>query len=194
MASDQRVEAVIADLATRPPAAGSWDAAYEFADDHPDLAVELVLVGLPGLPKGTPFLDDMIRRAPAETLEVVAAEAVRVFTTDQTNKAAESAIEQVALQDPQSLSAFLQALWPVSASIRSYSRDWPWRGAYIAYSGEAMPCCMVATPDRVNFGSMAREGVVRIWNGDAYRHFRARLDSDQPPEVCRGCAVYHGTF
>jgi radical SAM protein with 4Fe4S-binding SPASM domain len=72
--------------------------------------------------------------------------------------------------------------------------DWPWRGAYVAYSGEAMPCCMVATPDRANFGSMADQGVSRIWEGEAHREFRARLDSDDPPEVCKGCAVYHGRF
>jgi MoaA/NifB/PqqE/SkfB family radical SAM enzyme len=72
--------------------------------------------------------------------------------------------------------------------------DWPWRGAYVAYSGEAMPCCMLATPDRANFGSMANEGVMRVWNNDAYRRFRERLESDNPPEVCRGCAVYQGTF
>lgn len=72
--------------------------------------------------------------------------------------------------------------------------DWPWRGAYVSFSGQAMPCCMVATPDRVNFGNMGREGVVRIWNNDAYRKFRERLASDDPPEICRGCAVYRGTF
>jgi radical SAM protein with 4Fe4S-binding SPASM domain len=72
--------------------------------------------------------------------------------------------------------------------------DWPWRGAYVAYNGEAMPCCMVATPDRVNFGNMARDGVARIWDNAAYRRFREQLASDDPPEVCRGCALYHGTF
>ncbi len=72
--------------------------------------------------------------------------------------------------------------------------DWPWRGAYIAFSGEAMPCCMVATPDRVNIGSMTREGVAPVWNGAAYRAFRDRLDSDVPPEICKGCAVYQGKF
>jgi radical SAM protein with 4Fe4S-binding SPASM domain len=72
--------------------------------------------------------------------------------------------------------------------------DWPWRGAYVAYSGEAMPCCMVATPDRANFGSMTEQGVSRIWESEPYRDFRARLDSDDPPEVCKGCAVYHGRF
>lgn len=72
--------------------------------------------------------------------------------------------------------------------------DWPWRGAYVAYSGEAMPCCMVATPDRVNFGNMAREGVVQVWDNAAYHRFRDRLASDSPPEICRGCSVYHGRF
>lgn len=72
--------------------------------------------------------------------------------------------------------------------------DWPWRGAYVSYAGEAMPCCMVATPDRINFGNMAREGVAPIWNGAGYEAFRARLASDDPPAVCKSCAVYHGTF
>ena len=72
--------------------------------------------------------------------------------------------------------------------------DWPWRGAYVAYSGQAMPCCMVATPDRVNFGNMARDGVERIWDNDAYNDFRERLASDSPPEICSGCAVYRGVF
>jgi MoaA/NifB/PqqE/SkfB family radical SAM enzyme len=84
---------------------------------------------------------------------------------------------------------------PRADAVKGRSRcDWPWRGAYIAYSGEAMPCCMVATPDRKNFGSMSRDGVVQVWNNGAYRQFRERLDSDDPPEICRGCAVYQGKF
>ena len=72
--------------------------------------------------------------------------------------------------------------------------DWPWRGAYVAYSGEAMPCCMVATPDRANFGNMARDGVAPIWHGEPYNTFRDKLASDSPPDICRGCAVYRGMF
>jgi MoaA/NifB/PqqE/SkfB family radical SAM enzyme len=72
--------------------------------------------------------------------------------------------------------------------------DWPWRGSYIAYSGEAMPCCMVATPDRVNFGNMARDGVGRVWDNAAYNAFRERLASEVPPEICSGCSVYRGVF
>jgi radical SAM protein with 4Fe4S-binding SPASM domain len=72
--------------------------------------------------------------------------------------------------------------------------DWPWRGAYVSFAGDAMPCCMIATPDRMNLGNMAREGVARVWNSAEYQAFRARLDSADPPEICRGCAVYNGTF
>jgi MoaA/NifB/PqqE/SkfB family radical SAM enzyme len=71
---------------------------------------------------------------------------------------------------------------------------WPWTGAYISYQGLAMPCCMVSTPDRANFGSMALVGVDEIWNGAEYEAFRAQLDSDDPPELCRSCAVYRGIF
>ncbi|MDP9311131.1 MAG: radical SAM protein [Pseudomonadota bacterium] len=72
--------------------------------------------------------------------------------------------------------------------------DWPWRGAYLSYQGYAMPCCMVATPDRINFGSMAEDGVIPIWNSAQFQDFRAQLDSDEPPEICRSCAIYTGTF
>ncbi|MFO0892949.1 MAG: SPASM domain-containing protein [Isosphaeraceae bacterium] len=72
--------------------------------------------------------------------------------------------------------------------------DWPWRGAYVSYQGLAMPCCMVATPDRINFGSMAEEGVEAIWNGEDYQGFRDALSSDEPPSICKSCSVYSGTF
>jgi MoaA/NifB/PqqE/SkfB family radical SAM enzyme len=72
--------------------------------------------------------------------------------------------------------------------------DWPWRGAYISCRGEAMPCCMVATPDRACLGDMLRDGVEAVWNGPAYREFRSGLLRDTPAEICRTCSVYHGTF
>jgi MoaA/NifB/PqqE/SkfB family radical SAM enzyme len=72
--------------------------------------------------------------------------------------------------------------------------DWPWRGAYVSYQGLAMPCCMVATPDRATLGDMAADGAEAVWNGPAYQDFRAALSSDTPPEVCRSCAIYSGTF
>jgi MoaA/NifB/PqqE/SkfB family radical SAM enzyme len=72
--------------------------------------------------------------------------------------------------------------------------DWPWRGAYVSYQGMAMPCCMVATPDRISLGDLAASGAEAVWNGAAYRAFRDALSSPTPPEVCRSCAIYSGTF
>jgi radical SAM protein with 4Fe4S-binding SPASM domain len=66
--------------------------------------------------------------------------------------------------------------------------DWPWHGPYISYHGVAMPCCMIATPDRMQLGDMAEQGVDAVWNGAAYQAFRAGLSSDSPPEVCRSCS------
>src|SRR3954470_13331227 len=56
--------------------------------------------------------------------------------------------------------------------------DWPWRGAYVSYQGLAMPCCMVATPDRIHFGNMAERGAEAIWNGAEIQAFRDELSSE----------------
>ena len=72
--------------------------------------------------------------------------------------------------------------------------NWPWSGAYISYQGYAMPCCMVSTPDRIHFGNMAEQGVTAIWNSVPFQTFRDRLASGEPPEICRSCALYAGTF
>jgi MoaA/NifB/PqqE/SkfB family radical SAM enzyme len=72
--------------------------------------------------------------------------------------------------------------------------DWPWHGPYISYQGYSMPCCMIATPDRYNFGSLNGRSVADVWNGEEYLAFRTQLESDTPPEICQSCAVYNGTF
>lgn len=77
---------------------------------------------------------------------------------------------------------------------RRRSCDWPMRGAYLSYRGDAMPCCMVSTPDRASLGNMARRDVAEVWNGLPYRAFRTALASPQPPEICRGCSIYKGSF
>lgn len=72
--------------------------------------------------------------------------------------------------------------------------SWPWTGGYVSYQGLAMPCCMISTPDRMNMGSMAEQGVDAVWNNVKFREFRERLASDTPPEICASCAIYNGTF
>jgi MoaA/NifB/PqqE/SkfB family radical SAM enzyme len=85
--------------------------------------------------------------------------------------------------------------------------NWPWEQLYVTAAGELLPCCMVATADRASFGNVFDaapaaepslqeddEGIMRVWQGVRAREFRAALDSERPPAVCRGCALYHGTF
>ncbi len=72
--------------------------------------------------------------------------------------------------------------------------DWPWRGAYFSFQGLVMPCCMIGTPDRLNFGSAGERPVEQIWNGADFGRFREQLDSADAPGVCRSCSLYRGTF
>ena len=72
--------------------------------------------------------------------------------------------------------------------------DWPWRGPYISYRGEVMPCCMVGTPDRACLGHTALESFDTVWGGAAYGAFRDGLLREEPPDVCSSCAIYNGTF
>jgi hypothetical protein len=46
----------------------------------------------------------------------------------------------------------------------------------------------------VTLGSLADDDLAGIWHGEAYQHFRAALLTDEPPDVCRGCSLYRGTF
>jgi radical SAM protein with 4Fe4S-binding SPASM domain len=71
---------------------------------------------------------------------------------------------------------------------------WPWDSAYITSTGVVQPCCMVMGDDRVTLGNLTESSFPEIWHGAAYETFRARLLSEQPPDVCRGCALYQGTF
>jgi radical SAM protein with 4Fe4S-binding SPASM domain len=71
---------------------------------------------------------------------------------------------------------------------------WPWDGAYVTSAGVVQPCCMVMGDDRVALGHLDEQSFTEIWTGPAYREFRRRLAGDDPPDVCRGCALYQGTF
>jgi radical SAM protein with 4Fe4S-binding SPASM domain len=72
---------------------------------------------------------------------------------------------------------------------------WPWDAAYVTSAGIVQPCCMVMGDDRVALGDLNEAPFPSIWAGVAYREFRARLASDDnPPDVCRGCALYQHTF
>lgn len=72
--------------------------------------------------------------------------------------------------------------------------DWPWEAVYVTSAGAVQPCCMVMGDDRATLGHLGEQSFLEIWDGPAYRDFRRRLMSDDPPAVCRGCSLYRGTF
>jgi MoaA/NifB/PqqE/SkfB family radical SAM enzyme len=76
--------------------------------------------------------------------------------------------------------------------------DWPSTQLYLTAAGELLPCCMVATADRATWGRVfdgpGEPHLLERWEGPPAQAFRAALDSDEPPAVCRSCALYHGTF
>ena len=84
----------------------------------------------------------------------------------------------------------------LAASVATGGRcTWPWDAAYVTSAGVVQPCCMVMGDDRVALGDLNETSFPSIWAGPAYREFRARLASDDnPPDVCRGCALYQHTF
>jgi radical SAM protein with 4Fe4S-binding SPASM domain len=71
---------------------------------------------------------------------------------------------------------------------------WPWRAAYVEHDGTVQPCCMVMGSDRATMGSIQEQPFEAIWHGPRFTAFRRALLSDEPPEVCRGCALYRGVF
>lgn len=71
---------------------------------------------------------------------------------------------------------------------------WPWDGVYLTARGEMLPCCMVGTPDRANFGTVTAAPLADVWNGAAAQSFRTALAGAAPPRICTSCALYHGEF
>lgn len=64
---------------------------------------------------------------------------------------------------------------------------------YISANGNVLPCCLspFTTRDyeRLVLGNAFDATLVEIWNGAAYRRFRAALRSDVPWESCDRCGV-----
>ena len=73
--------------------------------------------------------------------------------------------------------------------------DWPWRSAYVGYDGTVQPCCMLMGHERGVLGNIHERPLSSIWRNAEYDNLRQGLRSDHdPPEICRGCAVYRQRF
>lgn len=69
----------------------------------------------------------------------------------------------------------------------------PWTLMYFTANGRALPCCIAPFSQRgyehYTLGDATQQTLREIWNGSAYREFRAALLSDEPPRACAGCGL-----
>jgi MoaA/NifB/PqqE/SkfB family radical SAM enzyme len=69
----------------------------------------------------------------------------------------------------------------------------PWSLMYFTANGRALPCCIAPFSqhgyDNYTLGHAGRQSLQDIWNGSAYRNFRAALLSDKPPGSCANCGL-----
>ena len=70
----------------------------------------------------------------------------------------------------------------------------PWTTAYVTANGNCLPCCIspFATNnyDSLIMGNLFQQSFDEIWNGEAYRRFRAKFLSQNPHQACASCGVY----
>ena len=69
----------------------------------------------------------------------------------------------------------------------------PWTLMYITANGRALPCCIAPFSQRgyahYTLGDATQQTLREIWNGPAYRSFRAALLSETPPKACANCGL-----
>jgi radical SAM protein with 4Fe4S-binding SPASM domain len=67
----------------------------------------------------------------------------------------------------------------------------PWTVMYFTANGRALPCCIAPFSQRgyenYTLGDATQQTLREIWTGPAYRDFRARLLSNEPPSACKNC-------
>ena len=69
----------------------------------------------------------------------------------------------------------------------------PWALMYFTATGRAIPCCIAPFSmhgyGSFTLGEATQQTLREIWNGEAYRQFRAQLLSPQPPQACANCGL-----
>ncbi len=69
----------------------------------------------------------------------------------------------------------------------------PWSLMYFTAHGRALPCCIAPFSARgyesYTLGDATQQTLREIWDGPAYRQFRAGLLSDTPPKPCQNCGL-----
>lgn len=59
----------------------------------------------------------------------------------------------------------------------------PWKSAVVLANGDVMACCVPGS----KMGNVEEQPLEAIWQGEAYRRLRARVNSAEPPTLCKVC-------
>jgi radical SAM protein with 4Fe4S-binding SPASM domain len=62
---------------------------------------------------------------------------------------------------------------------------YPWSTMVLLGNGDVMGCCVPGT----TIGNVRDSSIEAVWNGDAMREFRRRVNSDTPPDACSVCPM-----
>jgi MoaA/NifB/PqqE/SkfB family radical SAM enzyme len=86
------------------------------------------------------------------------------------------------------------SLMPLDGNWRPWAQcRRPSKLMYISANGNVLPCCLSPFTTRdyegLILGNACQASLAEIWNGAAYRRFRAALQSDTPWESCDRCGI-----
>jgi MoaA/NifB/PqqE/SkfB family radical SAM enzyme len=84
------------------------------------------------------------------------------------------------------------------ASLTPEERERPWSGcqrpwslSYVTANGNVLPCCISPWTARdyrgLILGNAFAQPFAQIWNGERYREFRTKFETQEAPDPCRGC-------
>ncbi len=105
------------------------------------------------------------------------------------NKVVSSSITQdiinSMIEEAKSLNIDL-SFWDISDKFsKTNICHWPFERAYISSEGSVVPCCMIANPTALNFGTIG--SFSDIWYSKEYEDFREQHIKFKIPDVCKSC-------
>ena len=69
----------------------------------------------------------------------------------------------------------------------------PFSLVYVTVHGNVLPCCIAPFItqhyDGIVLGNLFRQSLEELWWGEPYLRFRSAIQTETPPEPCRGCGV-----
>lgn len=167
-----------------------------------------VSLWMTGLKSNIRELPDLIRVAADAGITEVYIQRL-VFSGRNLARSDEALFGQMGAQEVEGLRSAQRIALELGVTLRGSSEampaetapattDRPWSACrrptslmYITANGNVLPCCIAPFTDApygsLILGNTGRKSLEEIWNGEQYGEWRSKMQSDEPPEACRGC-------